>query len=750
MSHLDSSSTRESTPSHSTTPSHLRSSTSLDIDQSTHKRKKPNHTSSTVSESVILQLNEAKNSSYAVVDIVLSGGELAHSYSLYYRQIENLCRFKHIEQSQLTQVLYDKLSTYFNTQIKPEIDRILSGENDEQTMSEFLMLFNQYNEKLRILARLFLYLDKNYLLQHSTKKTIIEYGLFLFVEYVLNNETGSNQLSRILLHKHDKLLRTQRVSNTINPVTQQLTKLLIKLHSTRTPPTFEFNLTLISKIIDHYNELKETWRCQPNYIITVFHHMNQEIGYFKTCGKDKEFIQMLLMKLRWNLIFYDFNNVIRHELPELINKPELKLLYSYCKITEADYNYDSMSIFVYEVGCFLMDEFEKVIQNSRTDGKSVIPTLVESYSFYTESLTKLGESDSLEFELRNSLSRAVNTAGNNTYIISQLCKNIDSYFKKPENFPNFEYIMIIFKAISNKHEFLMFYKKDLSKRLLLNKSNVKDEEKLALEFLAEIGESDEDSISLKVMFNDLQLSASEYPQLASASDFEFVPLVLEKKHWPSPLYEELTITLPNNFQEILDTFTTKYCELGEKFKSRKLDWNNYKLHQIIIIGHFHEDIEIQCNLLQAVVIILFNEKHNYTLTELNQRTLMDERLLRQVLDTLVSKKLVIQTEGSFKLNSHFTSKSRKIKLAMLKDKPTDMTVTMSMERNRQEEYKATIVKVMKQHEKYSMTNLLQDCLDLLHKRNPTASVHDLKACIDVLITNEYLKRQDQDTLIYIA
>ncbi|RLV96246.1 Cullin-4B [Spathaspora sp. JA1] len=733
--------TRES----SSTPSHQRpSSSSLDI-ESTHKRKKPNSVIP-IPESSLVQLDQVKQSSYGIIDIVLSNQEETHSYSLYYRQIENLCRFKHVEQSQLTAILYEKLSNYFNNVVRQDIDSILQEDTPTQEcIGKFLSLYKMYDEKLRILARIFLYLDKNYLLQHSTKKTIIEYGLGLFVEYVLDNENGENKLANLLLEKHNQLLKLQRVTPTSDTTAETFTKLLVKLHSTRTPSPFEFNLTLIQKIIDHYNELKQTW--SENYIPQTFKYMNQEIVFFKNCGKDRHFLNVLLTKLKWNLLFFDFNNIIRHELPTLIHKPqELKLLYQFCQLTESDYSYDSIAILNYELGCFISDQFEKLID---TKSKTIIIELVELYQFYNTNLNKLSNS-TFEFELRNSLTKAVNIKTNNIYIISQLCKYIDTYFKKsdmnstPADF--LQYVMIIFKAITNKHEFLLFYKKDLCKRLLLSKSDITQEQQLTNEFLQEIGESDEDSISFKVMYHDLQISTTDYSQVVTP-DFEFIPLILEKKYWPSQMSgeEDNSTTLPINLQLILDTFSIKYRDLGDKFNSKKLYWNNFKLHQLVIVGHFNGgDVEIQCNLLQAVVILLFNSKEDYSLIELIQETLMDERLLRQVLDTLISKKLVVETTTNFKLNSNFTSKTNKVKLSMLKEKPSEITLNTTLEQNRQEEYKAAIVKIMKQQQTLHYTNLLKDTIELVSKRNPTVSIHDLKTCIDELITNEYLKRQGQD------
>ena len=57
------------------------------------------------------------------------------------------------------------------------------------------------------------------------------------------------------------------------------------------------------------------------------------------------------MKLRWNLIFYDFNNLLPKVLPSLLkNEQELGIIYQYCCHSVEDFGYDSILIFIYQWG----------------------------------------------------------------------------------------------------------------------------------------------------------------------------------------------------------------------------------------------------------------------------------------------------------------------------------------------------------------------------------------------------------------
>lgn len=88
--------------------------------------------------------------------------------------------------------------------------------------------------------------------------------------------------------------------------------------------------------------------------------------------------------------------------------------------------------------------------------------------------------------LKSSLEVAVNKPGNNTYIIQQMCKLCDLYFKSKleivvDSLDNlWELIKHPYFVLSNQVDFLTAYKKDLSRRLLLGKtSSLKEEHQLA-------------------------------------------------------------------------------------------------------------------------------------------------------------------------------------------------------------------------------------------------------------------------------
>lgn len=124
------------------------------------------------------------------------------------------------------------------------------------------------------------------------------------------------------------------------------------------------------------------------------------------------------------------------------------------------------------------------------------------------------------------------------------------------------------------------------------------------------------------------------------------------------------------------------------------------------------------------------------------------------------KHKILKQEGNvIKFNRAFKDKSKSIKLPIVKETALDLSssrgtsidkeVIEAIEKNRTEEFKSVIVRIMKQAKTLQMTNLLNQSIEILQKRRPV-SIIDLKAVIEKLITDEFLRRRNRDTIEYIA
>ncbi|CUM64394.1 uncharacterized protein PRCAT00001997001 [Priceomyces carsonii] len=719
------------------------------------KRIKPNTQQRPSSNNV----DNIRDKVQRLIHLILHGLPLEASYNSYYNSVEILCRCKHNEKSNLSTILSDAIDQYFREKIMIHVEEVLARTDLVDSVNGFVEEYEKWDEKLMMLSKLFLYLDRGYLLQHPHKMMIAEMGKTLFVENIIVK-------SDLVLTKHKLLLQKLRKTenNEITALAKRLTKILVKLNFNG---RLQIHNDLIDLILSDYSIMKESWIEEPQtYVPKVLLKISKEITYFKECGYSKEFLRDLLLKLKWILIFLDFSTVIHVTLPYLIHEryvKELEIVFGFAELATSEYQFDSFSIFIYEWGKLVFNRICDLITDQKGSSKNIIPILVDANSdFKNIATTKLAKNEKFEFELRVAFNKALNQSNITLHIISQLCKYCDSYLrnsiKKGLGLPFNKFqndVMTIFKAINDKDGFIQAYKNDLSRRLLLSRSANLDEEQKLVDLLLKITGETDNSLDLQIMFKDLQVSRDCYSDVdvTEGSNFSFNALILEKKVWPEVPRKESDIKLPSNLGAALDSFSAIYHSADEKRKNHVLDWSNYALHQLIITANFDSGPkELIVNLLQAIVILLFNDKQSYKFTEIQQETKIDGKLLKRVLGSLTRFKVLMQKGQVFEYNSQFEDKSFRIRIPLSKDKETsssgDSEQLEPVKRNRESEVKAAIVQIMKISKSLPYSELLVKSLEKLEKKG-AVSIHDIKLSIEGLIDSDYLAREEKDKLSYI-
>lgn len=741
-----------------------------------NKRKKPNIKQVNKSY-LVAQKEKVKLIVHQVIDIVLVESELEFSFDVYYKSVESLCRFKHIEQSILADHLKSKLEDHFYNNVNPSISDLLKNRRIplKETVELYLEIFEKWQNKLRLLSKLFLYLDRCYLMQHPSKKMILELGLMLFVDNLLiDNGSNEDNLAEITLQKHKLLLSKVREFEDTKDLelAKQFSSMLVRMNFNN---QIKLHVDLLNLIISNYNLLKDSWFKKPEtYMHIILTKISREITFFKDCGYNKDFLAELLQKLKWALIFQNFNTLMKNCLPFLIRKKhskQLELLYGYCMNSMEEFQFNSISIFVFEWGQLVSDSIYDLFDKYNSSLKNIIPSLVELNTRYKDiALDNFQKNELFEFEVRKSFNKTFNVKKINTFVIVQLCKYCDSFFKNANkkttkedgtnlSFTDFQLrVLVIFKSLNNKTDFILQYKKDLSKRLILGKSpNYILERRLVESFLKLVGEGDE-TVGLQVMFKDLEISKEKY-SLVSLGDnsVDFTALILEQKHWPEIPKGDCDIILPPQLSSILDNFTAVYHNSEERLKDHTLDWSHYRLHQLTIIANFDLGLkELDVNLLQAVIILLFNERDRYAFDELMALTNMSEKLLKMILVSLSSDryKILIQDGFTFTYNSLFSDKSQKIRIPLSKEKDGlpgtfENDVSKTIQRNRDIEFRSALIRVTKNAKQIIYPELVNQAMLMVEKNGP-CTIGDLKTNLEYLVENEYVKREvDGKTFSYI-
>lgn len=183
---------------------------------------------------------------------------------------------------------------------------------------------------------------------------------------------------------------------------------------------------------------------------------------------------------------------------------------------------------------------------------------------------------------------------------------------------------------------------------------------------------------------------------------------------------------------------------ASRFNGRKLLWQNSLSSCILNINLSEGQKEISCNLSQAIVLLLFNERETASFSEIQNSTglgtiayllktnmvnsLFDiaTKELISLLNSLSSKphKLIINESSEatteldrFSFNSNFESQSNKIKLPLASgEQITDdqKDVEKKVQQNRQYQLEAAIVRIMKAKKTLHHNDLINELFTVLN------------------------------------
>lgn len=316
-------------------------------------------------------------------------------------------------------------------------------------------------------------------------------------------------------------------------------------------------------------------------------------------------------------------------------------------------------------------------------------------------------------------------------------------------------VMSIFRFIHGKDVFEKFYKNDLAKRLLHNRSASDDAEKAMLSKLKEECGAGFTS-KLEGMFKDMEVSKElmkNYKKKSNSTDkkkeIEINVSILTTGNWTMP---QITLDLPPAFIRLADNFKTYY---SSKHTSRKLTFNHWHSSAQVIANYKHENgkprhHELQVALSQCCILLLFNEKDDISYPEIRSETKLDDKELKRQLQSLSlgkQKLLLKSTKGndvnddvSFKWNDGFKAKLTRIKINQVQVKETveeNKETNEQIFQDRQLQVDAAIVRIMKAKKELSHSELMASLFEHLHF---PISPPDLKKRIEHLIDRDFIER----------
>lgn len=303
-------------------------------------------------------------------------------------------------------------------------------------------------------------------------------------------------------------------------------------------------------------------------------------------------------------------------------------------------------------------------------------------------------------------------------------------------------VLDLFRFVNGKAVFEAFYKKDLAKRLLMNRSASADAEKSMLDKLSKAcGQGF--TQNLETMFKDIELARDEngsYKVILEDSGrkppIDLSVNVLSAAAWPT--YPSIDVVIPKDVNRAIEEFQAYY---KSKHKGRTLDWK-YSLAHCQIKARFPGgDKDIIVSSFQAVVILHFNNKtgnESISYQEFSAATKLPDVELKRTLQSLACAKYRVLTKSpkgrevnetdKFMVNLNFTDTRSRIKINQIQLKETREENKQTHERvaiDRHFETQAAIVRIMKSKKRVKHNILVAEVIEALKCRG-YVSPEDIK------------------------
>jgi cullin-4 len=424
-----------------------------------------------------------------------------------------------------------------------------------------------------------------------------------------------------------------------------------------------------------------------------------------------------------------------NQLAKNLRKEDIKRMYSLIsRISQLDRLRDTWKSYVKDTGLDMI-KAENPLAASAEGNKE--KSLVQDLLDFKQQLDQLLEeafnkSEPFTYALKEAFESFINSRANKPAEL--IAKYVDSKLKggkkglsEEELELVLDKVLILFRFIHGKDIFEAFYKKDLAKRLLLQKSSSFDAEKLMISKLkAECGASFTNK--LEGMFKDIDISkdimaafkSSPFHSQLSAG-LDLYVHVLTAGYWPA--YPVIEVTLPKQMSDYQEVFKKFYLN---KHSGRRLTFQNALGYCTLRANFKAGKKELLLSVFQTVVLLAFNSIDNMSFTDIKATTNLEDKELKRVLYSLSSGKvklLIKQTktkdineEDIFTYNKDFKFKLYRIKVNTIQMKETveeNQKTTQTVMHDRQYQIDAAIVRIMKTRKSLSHTKLVNEVLSQL-------------------------------------
>lgn len=384
------------------------------------------------------------------------------------------------------------------------------------------------------------------------------------------------------------------------------------------------------------------------------------------------------------------------------------------------------------------------------------------------------ENRGIQTTVENAFSRFVNA---NTKVAEFLSLFIDDHLKKSLKGKTEEEVeevldkaIVLFRFVEDKDKFERLYKNHLAKRLLNGKSVSEDAEKAMVgKIKMEVGTAF--TSKMEGMFKDMRISKDLMNDFKAAKTAGTVSCPVEVNvnvvtatHWPQSIANsEAKCIFPNDIETSKKAFADFYLS---RHNGRKILWNPNMGTADVKVRFKKRVHEVNMPTFAMVILMLFNDlasDESLSYEEIRDATAIPENELKRNLQSIavapktrllrkepMSKE--ISLNDRFYFNENFESNMARIKVLAVsagkgENDEENKKILEDVNRSRQYETEAAIVRIMKARKSMEHANLIAEVTRQLSSRfKPDPAM--IKPRIDALLEREYLERDAESRNVY--
>ncbi|KAJ1902141.1 hypothetical protein LPJ66_000230 [Kickxella alabastrina] len=706
----------------------------------------------------------------SAVQAIQTSQSTAQGFEELYRDCESLCLHKF--GSDIYAMLQGELDRHAQQQLQSINAQPVDSSTDTAVLEQIQKFWTAYIQQLGMIKCVFLYLDRTYVLQTANTASLWSMGLSAVRRFLIDTDMKS-RLIRLIIgeitkERNGKAVDRAMLLSLVNMFVE-LGLYLPFFMPSFIEATHEYYQRESRRLVGSLVPTTVTPRAQtgsssgpmdvPQYLVHVKRRLDEESqrasNYLGDGCK---------------------TSLLSTAQAELVEKHTDRLLsFSFDAMADAHMLADLANLFMLLDAVNRLDALKKHWASYiKKTGLRLVQAPELNVTLVTELLALKQRLDiilsksfrnnaSLMYTLSESFGEFINTRRNKPAQL--VAKFIDQCLRSGSKISTdddldklLDRVLVLFRFIQGKDIFEAYYKRDMAKRLLYNKSVSVDAERMMLQRLkTECGAGF--TKQLEGMYRDMEISDDitakfvDLQQAQPTEDIGFHAKVLTLASWPT--YEPLGLVVPRQVEQAQDSFFQFY---GSKHKGRNLQWQ-HGLGTCILTVNFDEGPkDLALTVVQGTVMLQFTQNDELTYTQIRNNTGLEDIELQRILQSLACGKHRVLTKepkgrdiaitDKFVFNAQFKSPLVRIKISQIlvkEDDKEDKDVEEHVQQDRMLNIDAALIRIMKARKTAEHSALMTDLVNQLKFSTSSAEV---KERLDILIERDYMKRDESDQAVY--